>query len=208
MSWELLLTTFLGSGASFTLISLLFEHRKHRRERIESVSFLALRLAVLLEGYALRCVDEASDHSIAKGSGGHAGTLLGAVPITPTLPDSDSYRLLDKALLHLVLEFPQRRDIAQQEADFWSNVVGDRDCYLNTAWQNTLLIGAHSLDVARRLRDSHSLPRRSLTFGQGRDLGKHLAEQVQSILTARKQSNNGSSKPLGGSLRAPAKPEE
>src|SRR5690242_16227589 len=72
-----LVTVFLGSGAAIAVAKIGFEYRKDRQQRADATEYLAFQLAFLLEGYAVECARNATDHDIAKHSDGHAGRLIG-----------------------------------------------------------------------------------------------------------------------------------
>jgi hypothetical protein len=176
MSWEILVTTFLGSGASFTLLTLIFDHRRRQQEREESAGFLALRIAFQLEAYAIACAAVASDHELARDSDQHAGKLTNDIPALAALPKSEAYHLLDKTLVHAVFEFPQRRDIARQAADIYLEGAADPDSYSEALQKSTVQLGAEAISVAKRLRRCHGQPERSLSWGNGFELAAFFAE--------------------------------
>src|SRR5665213_470230 len=123
-----LVTVFLGSGAALAVSKMIFEYRKDRRQRADATEYLAIQLAFLLEGYAIDCANKANDHKTAEQFDGHAGALIGSIPTPPPFPEGDAYKLLDRTLLNDLLDFPQRCQMAHEEAMFWWNVVGDEDC--------------------------------------------------------------------------------
>jgi hypothetical protein len=159
------LTVFLGSGAAIAVTRFIYDYRKDRRLRADAAEYLAFQLAFLLEGYAVECAQQASDHDTARQSDGHAGGLISRVPAPASLPESDAYKLLDRSLLNDVLDFPQRCQMANEAAMFWWNVVGDQDCCSEAMEENTILMGGRAVDIATRLRATYKLGSRDLTFG-------------------------------------------
>jgi hypothetical protein len=161
-----LVTVFLGSGAAIAVAKIFFEHHRDRRQRIDAAEYLALQLAFLFEGYAIECADKTNDQRTADDSDGAAGSAIGRVPQLPPLPESDAYKLLDRARLNDVLDFPQRCQMANEAAMFWWDVVGDNDCCRNAMEENTLVMGGRAVDIAKKLRTTYALGSRDLTFGE------------------------------------------
>jgi hypothetical protein len=158
--------TYLQPTPSIAITKIVFEYRRDRRQRIDDTKYLALQLAFLFEGYAIECADKANDQRTADDSDGAAGSAIGRVPQLPPLPESDAYKLLDRARLNEVLDFPQRCQMANEAAMFWWDVVGDHDCCHNAMEENTLLMGGRAVDIAKKLRTTYGLDPRDLTFGK------------------------------------------
>ncbi len=171
-----LITVMLGSGAAFGILNWFSE----RQKRTEEVEFLATRLAVQLEGYAIECADKVSDHDTATDSDNTAGAVIGKIPEFPPLPESESYRLLKRDLLDEMLQFPQLRFMAENAAIFWWNVVGDPDSCRVAYRDNTISMGERAAGLAKRLREKYSLPKRTLIYGEW-DICKFFNEELAKI---------------------------
>jgi hypothetical protein len=175
-----LVTVFLGSGAAIAVAKLIGEYRKDRRQRADATEYLAFQLAFAFEGYAVECAKKASDHDMAQRSGGHAGDLIDRVPPLPELPESDAYKLLDRPLLNEVLDFPQRCQMANVAAMFWWDVIGDDDCCSQPLEENTIFMGGHAVDIAKKLRVKYNLGDRDLTFGTW-NIDDFFAEELKRL---------------------------
>jgi hypothetical protein len=175
-----LITAFLGSGFAFTALRLIFDKRKEARERSEAAKYLAVQIAFQLEGFTIECANGVSDHQTANNHDGHAGMLLSGVPTPPPLPSSESYRFMEPELLNSVFGFSQRCKLAQLSANFWLDVVGDQDCYQNSVEENTVLMGAESLEIARKIRKSYKLGERALAFGEW-NIDEFLRSEMQKV---------------------------
>ena len=173
-----LLTSFLGSGAALTVAKILIDLRQERQKRRDETGYLALQIAVLLEGYAIECASSASDQQIDTDSGGSAGERLSRVPKFPELPKSDGYKFFDTDLLNSVLDFPQRCEIANKAAIFSMNVGCDDDG--KTIEENTLRMGESALRLALRIRQKHRLEPRDLRFGDW-DIEDYFREQIKRV---------------------------
>lgn len=169
-------TVMLGSGAAFAFLN----WRTERRRRIDDVEFLATTLAVQFEGYAIDCADKVSDHQLATDSDGCAGKLIGKIPDFNLVTQHEGYRLLDRAVLDEILQFPQERLLAERAAIFWWDVVGDPDCCNNAYRDNTVKVAHHALMLATKLRSRYKLPKRSMAYGEW-DIREFLAKEVQKL---------------------------
>lgn len=164
MDWNLFLTTFLGSGAALTLITVGFELYRHNQQRGDSAGFLALQIAFSLEAYASACADALSEDQTAIQSGESLGEYLKTIPAIPNLPESDAYKLLNRQLLHEIMELQQRRALAIQSANYEMQVVDD-EAYHDAILKSTSLLAKSALSIAKRLRETHKQPKRELDFG-------------------------------------------
>jgi hypothetical protein len=161
-----LVTVFLGSGAAIAVSKMIFEYRKDHQQRADATEYLAIQLAFLLEGYAIECANKANDHRIAKQSDGHAGALIGSIPMPPPFPEGDAYKLLDRTLLNDLLDFPQRCQMANEAAMFLWDVVGDEDSCCVAMEENTVQMGGRAVAIAKKFRIKYKLDSRDLSFGE------------------------------------------
>lgn len=149
--------TLVGSA-----IDIWWQSRRHR----SSTRFEALKVAVLLEGYAMACAKKISDHGTAVSSDGHAGEYMASVPQLPELQITAGLLQPKKASVgNALVVFPQLVEQAEQEAEFWLDVVGDIDCARNAATKSSGRLGLQSIELASQIRQAFSLPDRKLVFG-------------------------------------------
>jgi len=183
-TWVQFLTQFvtvgLGSGFAIVVVGRLLDSRKEKRRRTDNQRHLALRLAIHFEGYAINCVSMAVDNRTAVESEGHAGRFLSAVPELGSLPESSFYDLLDIDILNAVFDLPQRRLMADDNADFWVNTVGDVDSFRTAIEENTIKMGILAMEIARRLRTAYKLKPRDITFGEW-NIDQHFAEEAKRL---------------------------
>ena len=90
--WINLLTVFLGSGAALTAFNWYIEHQREKKRRTDEKEFLAVKLAIEFEGFAIECAELVSDHITNENSGGQAGKRIGSLPDVRQPPRSDSYK--------------------------------------------------------------------------------------------------------------------
>lgn len=177
---SLFVTVFLGSGAAIAIARMVVDKQKEARERRDALKYLATLLAFHFEAFALMCAQVASDHELAASGG---GKFISRVPEPAALPVSDSFRFVDIVILNDVFAFGQRCQMAQRDAAFWSNVVGDDECYMNAAAENTIAMGAEALRVARSIRTNYDLGLRPLMFGKW-DIEQFFSTGLEKISAA------------------------
>ncbi|WP_123657280.1 hypothetical protein [Salinisphaera japonica] len=140
---------------------------RENRTSKQSTKYDALVAAVALEGYAINCADKISAHKAATWSEGHAGAFMASVPKLPELSVTAGYLRHRKAsVANQLMTFPQDVNQAEQAVAFWWDVVGDEEATKGAAVQQSARIGLQSLNLAKVLRDSFSLPKRHLVFGE------------------------------------------
>lgn len=159
-----LITIVAGSSLVSALVTLGVDARRRARASRQNNILLALRLAFLLEGYTVKSVSILSDHDLASQTDGHLGKHIGAVPDMPPLPDDD-YRTFGQELLSQLLEFPQRIDMAKDEAAFCFDIDGNIEA-VESMRKNTASLAQSALDLSRKLRQEYKLPKRDLVIGK------------------------------------------
>ena len=186
-----MLGNIISSGIVATGVTLLIEHLRHGRQRKDEVGFLALQLAFLLESYARECADTVEDHQLAS-DGCSAGAPIREIPSIPPYPVSDAYKLLNRRLLHEVLEFPHKCALAQQSASAWWEYASDNESYVVSLVTNTTVMGARALDIAKGLRSAHGQPRRNFSAPYGRNLETYFVKELRAVeeIDAKRKAEN------------------
>ena len=172
--------TFAAGGFTVAAFNALVEERRRRQERADDAEYLAIQLAFAFESYALACTENLTNHQLSADNDGYAGKQISKLPPLPPLPESDGYRLLSRSLLHRVLEFPQRQNLAEQEAAFWWDVLGEQDSVTTSLKRSTVKLGHRALEVADALRKEYSLTTRDLRHGEF-DPREYLREQLRKV---------------------------
>ena len=194
---------FLGSGVATAGVTIFLQQRFKKQQKLEGeqsvVKYLALRLVFLFEGYAVQCADKISDHHTAESStspeywytgksGPEAGAFIGEVPKISPFPSEleEGYKLLDKDILNDIFDFPQRCILANKDAMFWWDIVGERECCANALAQNTIDMGARAMDIGKRLRKKYDLAARQLGYEEF-DMEKFLKEELVKLKDHKKR---------------------
>ena len=148
--------------------------------RADEAEFLAVRLAIEFEGYAIESAERVADQKTLEDSGGHAGNKIGSLPEPPQPPKSDAYKFFDRALLDAIFQFPQDRLMANRAAIFWWDVVGDEEACTEAYKEHTIRMGAKASEIAREIRSKNKLPARNLTFGRW-EIDRFLDKELSRI---------------------------
>jgi len=173
-------SVFISGGLLTAYLQHFFKKKVQKEEQKTVVKYLALRLAFLFEGYAVECADKAGDQQLAYDSEGTAGRFIGQVPVMPPLPLEDNHKFLDHNILNDIYDFPQRCVMANQNAMFWEEVVGDRDSCTNALGINTIKMGVRAINIGNQLRKMYNLSPRLLGYGEF-DVENFLKKELEEI---------------------------
>ena len=123
--------------------------------------YLAIRLAVMLEEYAINCADRIGDNDMHRQSGGHAGKRWGALPELQPYPNEDDWKALAPDLLSRVLTLRIQLSLANNAIAFWMDI--DPECIPQECDQQCGRTGYAAWTLARDMRSRYRLG----TFEQG-----------------------------------------
>ena len=166
MEWHELLSAAIAGGAITALATLTWNWASERRREKDAAQYLAIQIAFLLEGYALRCAEGVIKHELSDDSGGQAGRAIGKIPDPPKFPESDAYKFLDRGLINDVFEFPQLQQMYAEEAWTLYDVgASDTEEYMDAIKKRTITMGVRALEVAQIVRRQYGLPNRELGLG-------------------------------------------
>jgi hypothetical protein len=155
-----LFSVLLGTGTLFGALQYSIE----RRKRKDGVEYLATRIAILLEGYAICCTNKLSDFDLFFTTNGILGELIHDVPKFPEIPDGD-YKLLNRFLLDEFLQLPQNIEmaynVALRDSDFADEIQGNqiRIDYI-------ISLGSKAIKLANLFREQYKLPKRNIKIGK------------------------------------------
>jgi hypothetical protein len=165
--WSQAISAAVGSGFAIALVKVGFaayKLRDDKQQRERNQPHMALRLAVYLEGYAVKCANEVDDHELAMSCDGHAGNYLKRVPDPGPLPEV-AFDLLDIEIVDALSDFPQRCQMAQASADSCWDIIRELDDFQKLVGEATIKMGISAMEIARRLRHTYGLKPRDMTFG-------------------------------------------
>ncbi|MBR9869142.1 MAG: hypothetical protein GYB20_09495 [Oceanospirillales bacterium] len=175
---EQLLLTIITSALVATIAGAAINAWLESRKEKLFARFDALSAAITLEGYASACADAATDHFMARDSGGHAGGYIRSLPEFPEIEVAAGFIKSKKAkVADRLMFFPQEVRQADQVAHFLWDATADMDIVHEAAVEQVIYIGLKAIDLASDLRKAFSLPKRELVFGKydiRETLSKHL----------------------------------
>lgn len=143
--------------------------REARRERaltMRDARYLALRLSIILEHFAISCANVIEKNKLHWDTEGHLGSKHNIIPALPDLPNDADWKALDPELASRALAVPNELRLAAQSLSFTADVSDDEDVIYHFDEQ-TGLHGGRALELAKDLRRVYSLP----SF----DVAHHLA---------------------------------
>jgi len=155
-----LLSIILGSGALFGILQFTNDLKKRK----DGAEYLATRIAILLEGYAINCANKISEFDLVFSTDGIMGELIHDISNLPEIPEGE-YKLLDRSLLDEFLQLPQEIEIARSaclsECDF-----ADLARCGQIRIRYITIIGAKAYKLAYRVRKKYKLPQRTIRSGK------------------------------------------
>ncbi|MFI5022840.1 MAG: hypothetical protein ACHQRJ_14470 [Alphaproteobacteria bacterium] len=153
----------LTSGVLASGINLIWQHFSRRESYRRDARYLAQRLAVILEKFAIDCADIIAGNELHRTSDGHAGVRRLALPTLAAFPADADWKAVDSALAGRAVALPNEIALADHKILFWWDVVGDEDCMETEADQQAGMCGYRAWNLAADLRMRHGVPASDLT---------------------------------------------
>ncbi len=131
LPWSEVAKLALGAGVVATLVAQTFDWLKERsrskRLAAEHATYLAARVAVILEDFAIRCAQAIADNNMYEQSGGDAGSPQTTLAKMGDYPSEGDWTTLDSSLLARCLSIPNELAISEQSIAAWWEVGVDPD---------------------------------------------------------------------------------
>jgi hypothetical protein len=102
------------------------EAQHERRAAMRAAGYLAIRIAVMLERFAIDCAEHISTQDMYRQSEGHAGASHSTLPDLPPYPDEADWKALEPELLVRVLTLRNELPLGDRAIAFWEQI--DREC--------------------------------------------------------------------------------
>jgi hypothetical protein len=131
------------------------ESAQRRGSTTRDARYLAIRLAVVLEEFAITCADWIGDNDMFRDSAGHAGKRHGSIPELAPYPDEPVWTTLTPAFLARVLTFRNEVTLADKAIEFWADV--DRECIPGETDQQCGKVGYIAWVLAKDMRKHYGL---------------------------------------------------
>jgi hypothetical protein len=149
-----ILTTFGTWGLTHIFV--------HRATLKRDARYIAHRVAIILEKFAVDCADVILDNDLHSQSEGHAGKRHLSLPTLGSLPADADWKALPPRLVDRVLSMPNELALADGAILFWWDVVGDEDCMQTETDQRAGACGLRAWLLATDLRKQYKIPASSL----------------------------------------------
>ena len=131
MDWKTLLTLVVGagllSGLVTAILNIAWDAWTKSSEDKRSATYLAIRLAVILEQFAMDSADRITDQDLYDQTQGNAGASPSALPELEPFPGDQSWSTLPLDLLARVLTFPNERRLRSVALASWMELSGGVD---------------------------------------------------------------------------------
>jgi hypothetical protein len=152
------LTTILTAAAGVGLNHFFVQRPALKRD----ARYLAQRLAIILEKFAVDCATSISENDMHDSSGGHAGTRHMSLPAIASFPAEADWKAIAPDLMDRVLSMPNELALASQAISFWWDVVGDEDSMQTEANEQAGECGLKAWLLAVDLRKRCGIPASTL----------------------------------------------
>ena len=179
--WLSIWKAAVGAGIGTAAVQGAVALYRDRTQKNEKASYLALRLAILFEGYASKCCDFYFDNLNAEEPPDQPyPTWSTRLPNLPELPDdTEAWRAIDKKLLARCLEFPNRVRASQNAIEACSEyTVDDLGVTLD---EQASARGVEACEIATALRKTYRLGRPDLVYDYYSTLQKVLKASTEEL---------------------------
>jgi hypothetical protein len=102
------------------------EKRHEQQMTTRDARYLKIRLAVMLERFAIDCAEAIAAQDMYSQSYGHAGAAHGTLPDLPPYPDETDWKILEPEFLARALTFRNELPISDRLIAFWADI--DPEC--------------------------------------------------------------------------------
>ena len=152
----------LGTGVVATIVTQGFawaiERWKSNKLSKQEGTYLAARIAVTLEQFAIRCAEQIADNEMFRTSSGHAGRSHGTLPSINNFPPGANWATLDPRLLARSLSIPNELMLANRMISFWADIDPDPPTVWNACDAQAGKCGYRAWRLADDLRRRYRLP--------------------------------------------------
>lgn len=158
LSWVQIITLVAGSSVLAAILTQLLAALQEHLRRRRAASFLAIRMATILEKFAEACMSIIGDFDTFEQSFGAAGARTTKLPNLEAFPDdADGWRALPTSLTANALSFPNHVAAGQERISFtWS--VADEHSAWDDCKDECTKLGLAAWEMAHALRLQFSFP--------------------------------------------------
>ena len=140
------------------LLGWLIDRLKSDRLAEKEGTYLAVRLAVAFENFAIRCAEQIADNDMFRQSEGHAGRPHGTLPNLEGFPTQANWTNLEPKLLSRSLSLPNELLLGERMIAFSSDVDPDPSLVRSVCDAQAGTCGYRAWKLAEDLRARYGLP--------------------------------------------------
>lgn len=155
---QLAVSTGVIASVTTQVIAWLIERSRSKRSSRTQATYLAARLAVIFEHFAIECAEQVADNDMYQQSGGHAGKPHGQLPKLGELPSEANWTTLDPILLSRSLSLPNELLLGERMIAFWSDIDHEPSLLRNACDAQAGICGYRAWQLAEELRSRYGLP--------------------------------------------------
>lgn len=176
LTWFQILSLVAGSSVIAALLTQFLSAAQERFRRGRAASFLAIKIATLLETFSEKCMSVIGDFDTYRQSSGSAGGQTTKLPnVDPFPEDADGWRALPQRLTAKVLSFPNHIRAAQESISFSWSVAGDEAAW-SECHEECAKLGTSAWEIASELRIEFGFPPFNPRYDVGAALKREVAE--------------------------------
>ena len=131
---------------------------KTKHDAETEATYLAARIAVTLESFAIKCANQIGDNDMFRMSDGHAGRAHGKLPEMDDFPSKANWTVLDPSLLARSLSMQNELNLSDRAIAFWFDVDPDPALVRNACDGQAGTCGYRAWKLAGDLRGRYKLP--------------------------------------------------
>jgi hypothetical protein len=178
------LEVVLTSSVVATVINVSVEDIRRRWSDKRDARYLAQRLAIILETFAIDCADVISGNELHRDNDGYAGDRRLKLPSLAEFPADADWKAINPLLAGRVAAFPNEIRLSEQKISFYWDVLREPDCTETETNQQAGKCGYRAWNLAVELRNRHGLPVCDLTELTW-DFVAKLREQYEAAIKSR-----------------------
>jgi hypothetical protein len=160
--WDIVkfaLGTGVVTAVANNLLGWLRDWKKEGTTSTRDARYLAMRVAVTLDEFAIECAKSIRDNQIYIESMGHAGTRHGKLPPLSEYPTDADWKALDPSLSTRALSFCNELRLSEGIIGLWWDIEpGDQGILMNTCDGQAGKCGYRAWQLAADMRRHYGLP--------------------------------------------------
>ena len=161
----------------------------HRAGLKRDARYLAHRLAIIMEKFAVDCADVIADNDLHRSSEGYAGRQVLKLPEITPLPADADWKALEPSLVDRAMSLPNKLALADAAISFWRTLLTTKiACGLKPTCKQGNRVSRRG-NWLRTSRRRYGIPPTSLTEG-GWNFVETLKEKHAAAEAKRRQRPN------------------